>query len=961
MNKLMSALSILIVLALCLDGQAFAKNPGPVAVDKAQAEGPGIKLVWKNPSDVPASNIKGFNVYRSEGIMGHYKKVNKQLVKDLFFEDRGLIKGKDYFYKVATVLEDGKESKPTQPVGLTAGSPDGQTIKLPEIKSFTSDALGVIKYAGDEAVFILNGDPALTAVMDIAGVASGLKMAEIKPGTYRCVYKVRKGMKARNAFAKATLIDTRGGKTSMSTPETISFLGEGKPSMTGFYAGIVEPDRVGLNWPRQVLNDGHFSLYRDTARIVGIDGMVPLSGSISGGASAHIDFDVAPGTTYYYVLARMDSAGNMAEFTENLEVHVPVKTPSGIESVDEDSGGKVLKSGSKLTVAMRTMPGGKASFSLGDTVRDIVMAEAEPGLYRGSYTVREGDGSFKSRVSASFKDAGGSSHFASSATFVTVDAPKEAIKPSSGKKPLIEGIKDDIQTAAGISGRLAAGKTFTVTMTGDPGNKAYFNVGEGIWKVPMKEDSPGIYTGTYTVKPGDNTGTSSDPFKKTYVTGYLESSTGAVSDPFSSIVPVIIDTTCNIKVEVSDQSLTADAKSQAKVTFTVTDVDGQPVRGRRLTVALEPPPHYTGVVGGGGMEQGRNDTQALGRLQLDFDDLTDDYGKLKATYTSGFAAKTAMIVARDYVTGSVGVNYISTVISSSVSVTLTPVGSTRSALAARTAQSYQLTLDATPDTLTADGTSRANILATLSQNGVPVPNKKIIFAVSGAGGSLNPSSATTDQSGRAQVFYTAGTRAGSVIITATEQTSGTGATTTITLKPDAPAHITAMATPDTLPADGFSTSAVHVDLEDVNHNPTDGISLLFALRGGLGSGRISVNSAITDQRGGADFIYTAGNQAGIATVDITAASPAPTEDELKSYRLRIMAPQVYDNYDMTELVVLKWYKATGDAVGQGEPVAVVGTPMGSMTVYSPASGVLDRITVDQGTNVMEGREIGAIR
>ncbi len=164
-----------------------------------------------------------------------------------------------------------------------------------------------------------------------------------------------------------------------------------------------------------------------------------------------------------------------------------------------------------------------------------------------------------------------------------------------------------------------------------------------------------------------------------------------------------------------------------------------------------------------------------------------------------------------------------------------------------------------------------------------------------------------------------------------------------------------------MPADGISTSAIHVELADVNNNPTDGVSLQLSLRGGPDKGAISENSAVTDQRGAVDFMYTAGTQAGVATVDITARSAAPTDDEMKAARSRVMAPEVYDNYDMTELVVLKWYKSVGDAVGQGEPIAAVGTPLGRMTVYSPVSGVLDRITVDQGINVMEGREIGAVR
>jgi pyruvate/2-oxoglutarate dehydrogenase complex dihydrolipoamide acyltransferase (E2) component len=70
---------------------------------------------------------------------------------------------------------------------------------------------------------------------------------------------------------------------------------------------------------------------------------------------------------------------------------------------------------------------------------------------------------------------------------------------------------------------------------------------------------------------------------------------------------------------------------------------------------------------------------------------------------------------------------------------------------------------------------------------------------------------------------------------------------------------------------------------------------------------------------------------------------------------------VYDNDDFTELVVLKWFKAVGEPVGKGEPLAIVGGPLGHMAVYSPAAGILDQIAVDPGVNVMEGRDIGVIK
>jgi pyruvate/2-oxoglutarate dehydrogenase complex dihydrolipoamide acyltransferase (E2) component len=101
--------------------------------------------------------------------------------------------------------------------------------------------------------------------------------------------------------------------------------------------------------------------------------------------------------------------------------------------------------------------------------------------------------------------------------------------------------------------------------------------------------------------------------------------------------------------------------------------------------------------------------------------------------------------------------------------------------------------------------------------------------------------------------------------------------------------------------------------------------------------------------------------AGVATIDVSAKSPPPTDDELKSAAGRVIAPMVYDNMDFTELRVVKWLKALGDKVGRGDTVAVVTGPLGDMVVHAPVSGKLDGITVDEGIYVIEGKEIGIIR
>ncbi|MGA2192042.1 MAG: hypothetical protein ABSG42_01530 [Nitrospirota bacterium] len=403
---------------------------GTVLAGVAEPGGLGIKLQWKAPTDVPAAKVIGYNIYRSEAILGHYVKLNHAPVTALLYEDSGLVKGAAYFYKITTVFKGNTESKPTKPVGLQAGGT--AQITLPVIRSFTSDAFGKGVYLGQEAVFVLEGDPHLNAAFSIDEGTSYIQMKEVSPGTYRGIYVVTRGQQIINAVVTAALSNTYGGKTLMTAPDTVSFLGVSKPSVTGLRTGMLESDRVGLNWPRVANGDGSYSVYRDTARIAGVQGLTPISGRIGGQASSYIDCTVAPGATYYYVLAFTNSAGATA-YSNNLKVNVPApERVAVVEAVEEDSNGAVLKSGTVLSVTLKSTPGGKAVFTLGRAIRGGEMSETEPGTYCGTYTVKDGDGIFKAKVAASLKDKSGISHVAYSSTLVTVNAP--ALKKSPGIK-----------------------------------------------------------------------------------------------------------------------------------------------------------------------------------------------------------------------------------------------------------------------------------------------------------------------------------------------------------------------------------------------------------------------------------------------------------------------------------------------------------------------------------------------
>ncbi len=95
-----------------------------------------------------------------------------------------------------------------------------------------------------------------------------------------------------------------------------------------------------------------------------------------------------------------------------------------------------------------------------------------------------------------------------------------------------------------------------------------------------------------------------------------------------------------------------------------------------------------------------------------------------------------------------------------------------------TASTPVLILDAGSQSLSADSNSTTLITGTLTQNGQPVTNT--VVTVTATDGTLNASSVTTNSQGQFTVIYTAGSNAGSSIITASAD--GVQATTTITLQ-----------------------------------------------------------------------------------------------------------------------------------------------------------------------------------
>lgn len=380
--------------------------------------------------------------------------------------------------------------------------------------------------------------------------------------------------------------------------------------------------------------------------------------------------------------------------------------------------------------------------------------------------------------------------------------------------------------------------------------------------LPLTETSPGVYNGSYTVG-------SKDHYPKAVVVGHLGGSGGVASlaDPNQ----LTIDATLNIAVEASPAELLADEKSTSEVTVTVTDANNNPVSGHKINFVLATTSQYTGVVGGGAFTE-----QVGGSIKDEVEGETDIFGKVTTTYVAGFAAKTAIVVARDMISNDTGAGAVKTFIQASVQIEQEPVN-----INAMMGSGFEIVVTSSDEWLTADGKSQAKITARVTRGGQPAVGHSVDFAVSGVG-SIRTVKDKTDRNGEARAVYTAGKKIGNVYITATDTTAGISGSVMIELRSDAPAKIAITVTPEKIPADGHSHADVLVLVTDINDNPNENTEVEYYLV--EGGGRLRDDKGLTDRRGECTSEYVAGRTPGKATIQITVRSTVPTEEEFGKAR-----------------------------------------------------------------------------
>ncbi len=502
--------------------------------------------------------------------------------------------------------------------------------------------------------------------------------------------------------------------------------------------------------------------------------------------------------------------------------------------------------------------------------------------------------------------------------------------------PVIKSVSHNGFEVAGFSGKLVAGDTLTVTLEGEAGGVATFEVGDAK-DLPMAEkaEAPGVYVGSYQIPWGVLA-------EDGPVVGRLVNNLGVTATPVTAAKAVQIDSRALLSVKPSNELVPADKRSRAGLTIVATDANGRKIKGHPLKLTLSTTNEYTGIVGSGNF-----DDEVGGRLEVDWGGVTDSFGEVSAQYLAGFAAKTVLISAKDMSTGDVGLGHIRSFIEGRVDIAV------KNRNVRLLAERGSLEVTASRDWLTADGKSRSRITArVLDPDGRPLSGDQIRFSILEGRGSIKVLQSRTDGTGRAWADYIAGTTIGQVQIEVVDLTNGLSSVIAIELRADAPAEITLTADPPEVFIGDKQGTTIKAKVNDINGNPNWDTEVLFAVVGG--DGGLSANKGVTDKREGVtEVTFVAGSKAGVATVRGTVTSRVPTEEELSVAEGAVFLYGL--DKDPGVLTLKEWLVDPLAEVTEGQPLAVLEGRDGEIFgVKAPRTGTLSVRVAEEGDEVRVG-------
>ncbi|NOY45598.1 MAG: hypothetical protein GXP50_09130 [Deltaproteobacteria bacterium] len=901
---------------------------------RAAITGEGVVLTWEPPEKRGVN--QGYWVYRREGD-GRFERLTPERVYDLTFTDPTAEQGKTYRYSVTAVFGDGRGGD------VESKYPPEVTVTVASLSVASVGAEKALYGAGQEIGVTLRGTADKAATFTIEGLATEVSMTEVDDGVYVGKVSVPDGVDGTFALT-GTLTDPATGEAAgLSGPAVTIDTTAPEPVPAGrILASAPWPGEIEVTWEASPSADvDHYEIYRGE----GADPDLSADPYESTRELSFTDTAVVAGLEYRYAVVAVDRAGNRSEPSDIVAAEAVAGEGPAITGVTVEPFGKPVKPGETVTITVTGQSGATVTADLGSLAAGLPLTEeGRTGRYTGTYTVTDADvGPTKTlhRVVVHVADAYGSSDRAGpELAVVGLDALNDTTPP------VIASAENDFFSVAGFSGRLVAGDVLTVTMKGEAGGYASFSIEGVAADVPMTEVEPGTYRGTYTVD-WDDEGT------EVPVVVRLADEAGNVTTQAAGR-PVSFDTRVRLTVTPRDALLPADRKSTTRLVARAVNANGDEVSGHELALTLSTTSEYTGVVGGGRIEGKEARMEDADDVEVRWGGVTDAFGEVTATYTAGFAAKTALVIAKDLTTGDVGAGWLNTYVASTVAIELYPRA--RKGMEDRAV----LRMTAEPAKLTADGRSTSRVKALLLDlEGNPIEGARVRFALGNDNGRLRVlRGGRTDGRGVAEAEYRAGTAIGTVTITASVEEWGVTGAVQIVLMSDAPAKIDLVAEAERLPADGRSETELSVRVTDIHGNPNHEVPVAFkVLQGG---GEVGPANVLTDRNGEARVVFRAGRRPGTVVVEARHTSRAPTEDELRRIYGTVFVPRLEERQERDRIRVAEWLVEPGDEVEKGQPLVVLEGRKATWTLTSPEKGVFLRRVKHRRDRVELGDTLGYV-
>ena len=238
--------------------------------------------------------------------------------------------------------------------------------------------------AGETLTVTIRGTPGGQATFDIFGVAQGVAMTEVSPGVYRGRYRIRPEDNVASAGVFGHL--RVGGQEAVlvQAGELVYIDGRG-PAIR---ARIPEPNAVINNTRPNILIT--FDDQGGSGVNAGNSMLVVNGQNVTGGAAwsetavAYTPPQPLPQGPVRVQIVLRDRAGN--ETTDSFAFTISVVQGALLRAVTVNPTTNI-RSGQVITVTALGETGGQAVFTIEGVVSSVSMAETQPGVYMGQFTV----------------------------------------------------------------------------------------------------------------------------------------------------------------------------------------------------------------------------------------------------------------------------------------------------------------------------------------------------------------------------------------------------------------------------------------------------------------------------------------------------------------------------------------------------------------------------------------------